>query len=86
MLPTLVNAATVLVGTVVGVLARGVIGERYERIVTAAIGLVALLIGLQMALSAQRIVFLALALVGGDDHAGIVGLGVALRLMRTNKR
>ena len=65
MLPTLVNAASVLAGTLVGVAGRRLIGPRYRQSVTAAIGLVALLIGLQMALQAQEVVVLALALVGG---------------------
>lgn len=66
---TFINAAAVVVGSLIGLLVGRGISERYRRVVFTAVGAVTLVIGMSMALSTQRFLYLALSLVIG----GLVG-------------
>lgn len=65
MIATFVNCIAVLVGSLAGLLLHRKIGDSFRKVVFLSIGLISLLIGIKMALETQRIVFLALSLVGG---------------------
>lgn len=69
MLGTLLNTATVLVGATAGTYLRTRFSERVRQMVMWGVGLVSLVIGLQMSLSAQNILIVLASLLGG----GIVG-------------
>ena len=76
MIATLINAAAVILGGVLGL----VIGRRVregsgtQEIVFDGIGIVTLIIGVMMALQTQRILYLALSLVFG----GLLGHGIGI--------
>ena len=69
MIATVINAVSVIIGAVVGVLIGRRIDERFTSVIYSAIGVVTLIIGLQMALESTRIVYVALSLVIG----GLIG-------------
>ncbi|HUX49489.1 MAG TPA: DUF554 domain-containing protein [Spirochaetia bacterium] len=65
MIATLVNAAAVLVGSLIGIFLSHRITDAFRKVVYIAIGMVSLIIGISMALKSQRIIYLALSLVVG---------------------
>jgi uncharacterized membrane protein YqgA involved in biofilm formation len=69
MIATIVNCATVIVGSFVGLLLHAKINESFKRIVYVGAGMISLILGIKMGLVTSRIVFMALALILG----GILG-------------
>lgn len=70
MLGTLVNTATIIIGSAVGALARRGLGERYQEILYAAMGLAAVGIGVNaivtsMSQSVYPVLFIASLAIGG---------------------
>lgn len=80
MIATIINAAAVVVGALLGVLLKSRIRDSFKDIVHTGIGIVSLVIGVSMALDGSRILYLALSLVVG----GIVGnaLGIEAGILR----
>ncbi len=80
MIATIVNAAAVVVGTILGLILRRGIGDELKEAVYVGIGVVSLIIGISMTLEATRILYLALSLVLG----GVVGevLGIENGILR----
>lgn len=74
MLGTVVNAAAIAVGALVGNLLRGGFPEKYKSVIMQGVSLVVILIGLSMALQSENILVLTLSIVSG----GL--LGEALRI------
>ncbi|MEG0467251.1 MAG: DUF554 domain-containing protein [Mucinivorans sp.] len=66
MVGTLINAAAILVGATLGILLGSRLNERYSQIVTWAIGLMTVVLGLQMALGVHSILFVVVSLVIGS--------------------
>ncbi|HKJ86830.1 MAG TPA: DUF554 domain-containing protein [Spirochaetia bacterium] len=86
MIATFINAAAVVLGSLIGLLLNKRIGERIKAVLYAGIGVVTLVIGMSMALEMQRVLYLALAIVIGGIlgtwwgvENAILGLGEALR-------
>lgn len=71
---TLVNVATVLGGTFIGLLLKRGIPEKYRVTVIQALGLCVMLIGVQMALKTQNVLIVILSLIIG----GILGEWLAI--------
>ena len=69
MIATIVNALAILAGSLLGLLLHGRIKDSFKTIVYAGAGITSLIIGIQMAMSASKIVYLALSLIIG----GILG-------------
>ncbi|MCR5725650.1 MAG: DUF554 domain-containing protein [Treponema sp.] len=69
MLAVFVNCATVLVGSIIGLLFAKKISQKVTDSIQLACGLVSFIMGVQMAFKYQNVVYLALALILG----GIVG-------------
>lgn len=65
MIATFINAAAIIVGSIIGLLVGNQINPDYRRVVFSGIGVVTLIIGTSMALETQRFLYLALALVVG---------------------
>ena len=66
LLGTIVNTLSIIVGSLVGLLLRGGIPERYSQIMMHAIGLAVVLIGLKTALETHAILVVILSLVIGS--------------------
>lgn len=66
MLGTIVNTLSIIVGSLVGLLFRGGIPERYNQTILHAIGLAVVLIGLKTALETRAILVVILSLVIGS--------------------
>jgi len=86
MLAVFINVASVVVGSLVGLLFGRKISEKLKALVMTSAGLVTLLIGLQMSWKGQRILYLLLSiLIGGligyalDIEGGILKFGEALK-------
>lgn len=86
MIATLVNCATVIVGSLLGLLLRSRMKDSLKAIIYVGAGLVSLIIGVKMSFSSTRIVFLAFALILGGIlgdwwkvEGGILKLGDLLR-------
>ncbi len=86
MLATFVNCATVILGSVLGLLLHSRMKESLKAIVYVGAGLISLVIGIKMSLAATRIVFLAFSLILGgilgnwwNVEGGILGLGELLK-------
>ncbi len=86
MIAIVVNAAAVIVGSLLGLLFHARIGERFRTVVYMGAGITTVVIGAQMALSTSRIVFLALSLILGGIlgtwwriEDGILSLGELLK-------
>ncbi|MBU1230306.1 MAG: DUF554 domain-containing protein [Proteobacteria bacterium] len=75
-LPTgsLVNAAAIILGSLLGMALHGRLAERFRRIVFQGLGLCVLLIGLQMALTAKNPLILIFSILLG----GLLGEGLRL--------
>lgn len=84
MIATFINAGTVILGSILGLLFHGKIPERLKTAVFYGIGIVTLIIGMSMALEGSRILILALALTLG----GVIGtaLGVEDAIHRLGTR
>jgi uncharacterized protein len=80
MLGTVVNALTIIAGSLIGLLFRGGIPERYSTITTHAIGLAVCLIGLKTAFKADDLLTVIVSLALG----GLAGewIGIEARLER----
>lgn len=74
MIATFINAAAVILGTIIGLLLKKGIDEALKRAVFTAVGVITLIIGMSMAFETQRFLYLALSLVVG----GLAG--TALRI------
>jgi hypothetical protein len=86
MLATLVNAAAVIAGSLVGLLLRGRLKDSYRSAIQVGAGILTLVVGVQMAMKSSMIVALALALIVGGIlgewwriEDGILRLGENLR-------
>ena len=86
MIATVVNACAVLVGSLLGLLLRSRIRDSFKTIVQTGAGITSLIIGIKMALTGQRIVYLALCLIIGGIlgewwriEDGILALGEKLK-------
>ena len=86
MIATIINAAAVILGTVVGGLFKARISESLKTVVYTGIGVVSLILGISMALETTRVLYLALSLtVGGVVGSalriedGILRIGVKLK-------
>ncbi|MEX2442921.1 MAG: DUF554 domain-containing protein [Alkalispirochaeta sp.] len=65
MIASIVNALAILLGSAIGKVVGGRIGTQFRAVVFTGVGVVALLIGISMALESQRFLYLVLALVIG---------------------
>lgn len=88
MLATIINAAAIVVGSLIGLLLKKGLSKRYELAIFTAAGITSLTIGISMALKMNSDHFLAfaLALIGGgllgtllDIEGGILKLGDFLK-------
>ena len=86
MIATFINAAAVVLGSMVGLLLNRRIGDRVRDVLYSGIGVITLVIGMSMALELQRVLYLALAVVIGGIlgtwwgvENGILRLGELLR-------
>jgi len=86
MIATLVNAAAVIAGSLVGLLLRGRLKDAYRSAIQVGAGILTLVVGIQMAMKSGMIVALALALIVGGIlgewwriEDGILRLGDTLR-------
>lgn len=86
MIATVVNAAAIILGSLLGLLLHGKVKDSYKTAVHVGAGVTTLVIGVQMAMSSAHIVLLALALlIGGvlgewwKIEEGILRLGDRLR-------
>ncbi|HEX7400647.1 MAG TPA: DUF554 domain-containing protein [candidate division Zixibacteria bacterium] len=71
---TLVNTATVLLGSSLGLLIGSRLSEKIKTMVMHALGLSTLLIGLQMAFKTENILFVIGSLAGGGIIGELIGL------------
>jgi uncharacterized membrane protein YqgA involved in biofilm formation len=69
MIATLVNCATVIIGSLIGLVLHTKINESFKRVVYVGAGMISLILGIKMGLVTTKIVFMALALIIG----GILG-------------
>jgi len=86
MIATVINAAAIILGSIVGLFIRKGIKDEYRKVVFTAAGMTSLVIGVQMALKTTHILAFALALmIGGlagtvlDVEGGIERLGERLK-------
>jgi uncharacterized membrane protein YqgA involved in biofilm formation len=86
MIATVINALAVIVGSLLGLALRSRIKESFKSIVTVGAGITSMVIGVQMAMSSSKIVYLALSLIIGGIlgtwwgiEAGILSLGETLK-------
>ncbi len=86
MIATFVNAAAVVIGSLLGLVLNRRIGEPIKELLYSGIGVITLVIGMSMALEMQRVLYLALAVVTGGIlgmwwgvEDGILRLGTMLR-------
>jgi uncharacterized membrane protein YqgA involved in biofilm formation len=86
MIATVINALAVIVGSLLGLALRSRIKESFKSIVTVGAGITSMVIGVQMAMSSSKIVYLALSLIIGGIlgtwwgiEGGILSLGETLK-------
>ncbi|HWR10610.1 MAG TPA: DUF554 domain-containing protein [Rectinemataceae bacterium] len=86
MLAAVINALSIIVGSIIGLILRKGIKERYQKIIFAASGITSLTIGIQMVLKTGHLLAFALALIIGglvgtwlDVEGGIMRLGERLK-------
>jgi hypothetical protein len=86
MIATVVNACAVLAGSLLGLLLRTKIEDSFKKIVQIGAGVCSLIIGIKMALTGEKIVYLALSLIIGGIlgewwriENGILSLGEKLK-------
>ncbi|MEN6297450.1 MAG: DUF554 family protein, partial [Rectinema sp.] len=92
MIATVINAAAIILGSLIGLLLRKGIKDEYRKVVFTAAGMTSLTIGIQMALKTTHILAFALALmIGGlvgtmlDIEGGIERLGERLKARFASK-
>lgn len=66
MLGTIVNTLSIIAGTLIGLLFRGSIPEKYSQTIQHAIGLAVVLIGIKSALNADAILIVIISLAAGS--------------------
>jgi uncharacterized membrane protein YqgA involved in biofilm formation len=69
MIATFINCATVIVGSLIGLILHRKINDSFKHVVYVGAGMISLILGIKMGLVTTRIVFMALALILG----GILG-------------
>ncbi|AEJ19092.1 DUF554 domain-containing protein [Gracilinema caldarium] len=69
MIATIVNALAVIFGSLLGLVLGGKISDKYRTVVFDGAGITTVVIGITMAITSQRIIYLALALIIG----GLIG-------------
>ena len=69
MIAAVVNAVAVVAGSLIGVLCSKRINQELSRVVQTGAGVVTIVIGMEMALAYENIIFLAMAVIAG----GIIG-------------
>lgn len=74
MIGTLVNATTVIVGGIIGLLLKQHISHRLSTIFFQAIGLFTLMLGIKMALQSEHVIVLILSLIVGASVGEIIHL------------
>lgn len=74
MIATFINAAAIVLGTIIGLLIGHQIDEGYRKVVFSGIGLVTLIVGMSMALETQRFLYLALSLIAGGLLGSWMGI------------
>jgi uncharacterized membrane protein YqgA involved in biofilm formation len=86
MIAVFVNAAAVILGSLIGLLLRSRIKESFKAVVHVGAGTTSLVIGIQMAMASSKIVYLALALILGGMlgtwwkiEEGILAFGETLK-------
>ncbi|MDP2790243.1 MAG: DUF554 domain-containing protein [Rectinemataceae bacterium] len=86
MFATFVNAAAIIIGSLIGLALRKGLAKRYEETIFNAAGIITLVIGIQMAFKTSMILGLSLALIIGgligtflNIEGGILGLGEILK-------
>jgi uncharacterized membrane protein YqgA involved in biofilm formation len=86
MIATVVNAIAVIAGSLLGLLLHGRLKESFKSVVYVGAGITSLIIGIQMAMSTQKIVYLALSMLLGGIlgtwwriEDGILALGEMLK-------
>lgn len=91
MIATIINAAAVIVGSLIGVTLKKRIRDDFRDIVYTGIGVVSIVIGVSMTLKDQRIIYMALSLVIGgilgnwwNVEGGILKLGDILKRRFSN--
>lgn len=84
MIATVINALAVIIGSIVGLILRRGLKERYQNIIYAASGITSLTIGIQMVLKTTHLLAFAIALILG----GLVGtwLDIEGGIMRVGER
>src|SRR5687768_6596095 len=79
---TLINTATVIVGSTVGTFLRSRFPDRVRQMVVWGVGLVSLVIGLQMSLSTKNILVVLGSLLTGGIIGELIGLEEGLKKVR----
>jgi uncharacterized membrane protein YqgA involved in biofilm formation len=86
MIATIINALCVIVGSIIGLILRKGIKDRYQKVIYIGAGLTSLTIGIQMALKTSHILAFSLALIVGglvgtliDIDGGILRFGEFLK-------
>jgi len=74
MLGTVVNAVAIIVGSLIGLLFRGGIPEKYGRIMKHAIGLAVILIGIKTALATDDLIIVIVSLALGSVLGELLGI------------
>lgn len=86
MIATVINALAVVLGSIIGLILRKGIKERYQNIIFAASGMTSITIGIQMALKTTHLLAFAIALILGgllgtwlNVEGAVMGLGERLK-------
>jgi hypothetical protein len=86
MFATFVNAAAIVIGSLIGLALRKGLARRYEEAIFSAAGIITLVIGVQMAMKTSMILGLAFALILGgltgtllDIEGGVLRLGELMK-------
>ena len=86
MIATVINALAVIIGSIIGLILRRGLKERYQNIIYAASGITSLTIGIQMVLKTTHLLAFAIALILGgligtwlDIEGGIMRVGERLK-------
>ncbi len=86
MFATFVNAAAIVIGSLIGLALRKGLARRYEEAIYSAAGIITLVIGIQMAMKTSMILGLTIALILGglagtllDIEGGMLRLGELLK-------
>ncbi|MEJ2477422.1 MAG: DUF554 domain-containing protein [Desulfobacterales bacterium] len=81
MLGTIVNTVSIIAGSLIGLLFRGGISEKYNRTMMQAIGLAVVLIGIKTALKTDAILIVILSLAIGGILGELLGIEDRLELL-----